>query len=127
MAVLNLLGTLVSSTDRYKSVAHRQFAVILTAVIKLVVGSVTPLAFLGSALLAYNFDKYKLLFAPTWTSSQWTLVAITLWCIAEVSFYIHCINLKSKFTKNRPYTKLSQSERLFYLRQIGRASCRERV
>lgn len=116
--VLRLLGTLIEPTDRYSTESHRKFAVVLTALIKIVVSSVTPLSFLISLYLAYNYENYRTLNTSIWDSQQWSLVVFTIWSLAEIVFYFHCLNLKRIFSNTSSTLQLTWSERIFYCERI---------
>lgn len=116
--ILHIFGSLIDPTDRYSSAAHRKFAEILVVIIKIAVGSFLPASFIVSAYLLWNYKNYAILNLPIWDSSQWTLIGLTLWCLAEIGFYLHCCNLKRNFASKIHFTKLVWAERRFYLQRV---------
>lgn len=116
--VLNLLGSLIEPTDRYTTKSHREFAIILTALIKIVVSSVTPAAFLTFLYLAYNYEIYHQFYSPIWQSQHWYILLVTIWSLAEIAFYLHCQNVKRMFSNTSSTLQLTWSKRLFYLERI---------
>lgn len=116
--VLNLLGSLIEPTDRYSTKSNRDFAIVLTALIKIVVSSVTPASFLTFLYLAYNYENYQQLNSPIWESDQLFLLFITIWSLAEVVFYLHCQNVKRIFSNTSSTLELTWSKRLFYLERV---------
>lgn len=116
--VLKILGALIEPTDRYSTKFHRNFAITLTALIKIVVSSLLPVSVVTFCYLAYNYENYQLLNASTWTAQQWSLVLIGIWSLGEIVFYLHCLNLKRHFSKTSSTLQLTSSQRLFYLHRV---------
>ncbi len=116
--VLKILGTLIEPTDRYSTKSHRISAIVLTALIKIVVSSVTPASFVTLGYLAYNYQNYQLLNAQIWTSQQWSLVAVSIWSLMEIGFYLHCLNVKRLFSNTSATLELTWGKRLFYLKKV---------
>lgn len=116
--VLSLLGSLIEPTDRYTTKSNRDFAIVLTAFIKILVSSITPASFLTFLYLAYNYENYQQLNSPIWETQVWFLVSITIWSLIEIVFYFHCQNVKRIFSNTSSTLELTWSKRLFYLERV---------
>ncbi|KAG4072329.1 hypothetical protein HA402_004261 [Bradysia odoriphaga] len=116
--VLKLLGTLIEPTDRYSTKSHRISAVVLTILIKIVVSSFTPAAFVTFAYLTYNYQKYYQLTGQIWTSQQWLLVTATIWSLFEIGFYLHCLYVKRLFSRTSSTLELTWAKRVFHLQRV---------
>lgn len=117
--VLRLLGTIIEPTDRYSTKSHRVCAIALTALIKIVVSSVTPASFVTFCYLAYNYQKYQLLLASQiWAAQQWSLMVASIWSLAEIGFYLHCLYVKRQFSSSSSTLELTWTKRLFYLQRV---------
>lgn len=116
--VLKLLGSLIEPTDRYSTKSHRISAVVLTKLIKIVVSSFTPLAFITFCYLAFNYQKYYILTAQIWTSQQWILLIASVWSLLEIGFYLHCLNVKRIFSNTSSTLELTWAKRVFYLQRV---------
>lgn len=116
--MLKLLGTLIEPTDRYSTKSHRISAVVLTALIKVIVSSITPASFVAFGYLTYNHQQYQLLTSPNWTSLQWSVVVAIIWSCMEIGFYFHCLNIKRLFSNISSTPALTWTERLFYLQRV---------
>lgn len=122
--VLKLLGTLIEPTDRYSTKTHRVSAVVLTKLIKIVVGSITPASFVTFAYLVYLYFRHnyqlQLLTASiwTWTPNQWCFLTAGIWSLMEIGFYLHCLNVKRLFAKTSSTPELTWTKRLLYLQRV---------
>lgn len=116
--VLKLLGSLIEPTDRYSTKIHRISATVLTKLIKIVVSSFMPAAFITLSYLAFNYQKYYLLTTQVWTSHQWLLVTATVWSLFEIGFYLHCLNVKRKFSGTSATLQMTWAKRLYYVQRV---------
>lgn len=116
--VLKLLGRLIEPTDRYSTKSHRISAIVLTKLIKIVVSSFMPAAFITLSYLAYNYQKFYLLTTQVWTSHQWLLAIATVWSLFEIGFYLYCLNVKRKFSGTSATLEMNWAKRLYYLQRV---------